>query len=97
MKGVLLGIIFSIATVTSLNAADNNLHYPDRAWKLNQKGDVVVVYDIDSAGKPENVHVIHSEPAFLFDDSVVSQIYRWKFPKGNPQKNIGVNIVFSKN
>lgn len=81
----------------SLSAsADNDIRYPSRAWHLEQSGEVVALYDINEDGKAENVRIEYSNPKFLFDDSVKSQIYSWKFPKGNPEKNVKIKINFQR-
>ncbi|MBS6032055.1 MAG: TonB family protein [Pantoea sp.] len=76
--------------------SENKIEYPDRAWKLEQDGEVLVSYDIDSLGKARNVKVLESHPAYLFDDSVKQQIYGWKFPANDPKKNLKLRLKFSK-
>lgn len=76
--------------------SQNKIEYPDRAWKLDQDGEVLVSYDIDSSGKPQNVKVLESHPVHLFDDSIKQQIYRWKFKANDPKKNLKLRVKFSK-
>lgn len=77
-------------------AAENVITYPDRAWSLDQRGYVKVVYDINSRGKPENVRIEEAEPKFLFSDSVKEQIYGWQFAPGKPEKDVRKTISFEK-
>lgn len=90
----LTAISLLLASYTA--SAENDIHYPSRAWHLDQSGEVVALYDINEAGKAENVRIEYSNPKFLFDDSVKSQIYSWKFPKGNPEKDVKLRINFQK-
>lgn len=93
-KVILLTI--SLIAVSWSCIAENTIFYPDRAWKLGQNGYARVVYDISNDGKAVNVRVTDSEPKFLFDDSIKEQVYKWRFNKGEPKKDVVLNIKFVK-
>ncbi|WP_343462996.1 TonB family protein [Pantoea sp.] len=76
--------------------AENTVVYPERAWKLDQSGQVTAMYDVDSQGKAKNIRIIKSEPKFLFDDSVKAQLSKWRFPKDSPKKDVSVRINFER-
>jgi len=88
----LLIFIFSSSVVR----AENSITYPQRAWELEQAGNVLVVYDIGSNGRAENIRILDSKPKFIFGDDVKSQIYKWKFPKDAPRNNVKLRIIFER-
>ncbi|PAV04170.1 hypothetical protein CBG25_07505 [Arsenophonus sp. ENCA] len=71
--------------------------YPDRAWHLNQNGYVKVVYDIDENGLAENIKILESKPAFMFDQAVKKALYKQKFEKNHPKKSVQLTVKFDKN
>ncbi|AXF76041.1 TonB family protein [Erwinia tracheiphila] len=89
-------ILLLLFSIYAENAVANEIHYPERAFKLNQSGYVRVVYDIDENGKVMDARIIESSPKFLFDDSVKEQLYKWKFDKGNPKKDVHLTVKFEK-
>ncbi|NIF20567.1 TonB family protein [Candidatus Pantoea multigeneris] len=91
-----LFLVFLMLSFSSAGANENKVSYPERAWYLGQSGSVDVMYDIGDTGKAENVRVISSTPAYLFDDAVRDQIYKWRFPKGRPEKDIRIKISFER-
>lgn len=70
--------------------------YPDRAWHLNQNGYVKVIYDIDEKGFVENIKILESKPAFMFDQAVKKALYKQRFEKKHPKKNVQLTVEFDK-
>ncbi|WGO82346.1 TonB family protein [Arsenophonus apicola] len=70
--------------------------YPDRAWHFNQNGYVKVVYDIDENGSVENIKILESKPAFMFDQAVKKALYKQRFEKNKPKKSVNLTVVFDK-
>jgi len=95
-KALLLIIVPLLYFLPITGMCENKITYPSREWHLDQGGEVIAVYDVNNEGKTENVRVEYSNPKFLFEDSVKSQIYGWTFPKGNPKKDVRVKINFKK-
>ncbi|WP_241164353.1 TonB family protein [Serratia marcescens] len=75
----------------------NKIEYPKRAQSLNFTGFVDVLYDISIDGKVENVRITDANPRDVFDRSVMQQLGRWKFDKGEAKKNVPLRIVFENN
>lgn len=73
------------------------IEYPSRAWYLNQNGYVKVVYDIDENGLVENIKILESKPAFMFDQAVKKALYKKKFEKNHPKKSVQLTVKFDKN
>lgn len=73
------------------------IEYPSRAWYLNQNGYVKVVYDIDENGLVENIKILESKPAFMFDDAVKKALYKQNFEKYNSKKSVQLTVIFEKN
>ncbi|BEN06010.1 TonB family protein [Serratia marcescens] len=72
----------------------NKIEYPKRAQALNFTGFVDVLYDISIDGKVENVRVTDAKPRDVFDRSVMQQLGRWTFEKGEAKKNVPLRIIF---
>lgn len=70
--------------------------------ELRERGveGVVIIHDINKEGKAENVRVLFSRPAKIFDQGAIDAAYKWRFEPakkdGKPvtAKNIVMNTVF---
>ncbi|HGE8480780.1 TPA: TonB family protein [Serratia marcescens] len=78
-------------------AGVNKIEYPKRAHSLNFTGFVDVLYDISTDGKVENIRIIDAKPRDVFDRSVVQQLARWKFDKGEANKDVPLRVIFESN
>lgn len=87
-------IIAFLLMSNASNGMDNKIKYPERALELNFSGFVDIIYDIDNSGMVENVRIIKSEPKYVFDRSVDSQVKKWRFMKGGAKKDVPLKIVF---
>lgn len=81
---------------TNVTPNEHSINYSNRAWKLDVKGNVTALYDVNSSGKTENVRIVSAKPKSIFDDQVKASIYQWRFEPNKPRKNIAVHIVFDK-
>jgi len=76
--------------------------YPSRALSRNIEGWVHVGFDLDAKGQPENVKVLESEPAGVFDSAAMKSVKKWRFsPARNqdtglpvPSTNIATKVQF---
>lgn len=87
-------IVFIVLSLSRFAFADNKLTYPERAWQLHKSGEVVLVYNINDYGNVENIRLVKEDPKGFFERGVVSQVYNWKFEKGNPKKDIKLSVKF---
>jgi len=53
--------------------------YPKRALKKGIDGEVTLAFDISKYGRAENIKVVDSEPAGVFDDEAVDAMQYWAF------------------
>ncbi len=73
---------------------------PQRAKMLGIKGRVTISYDINSEGRTENVLVLSSKPARIFDQNSINAVLDWRYKpptnsKGEPQPVYGNQYTFS--
>lgn len=87
-------IVLILSILSDFAIADNKLTYPERAWQLQKSGEVDIIYNIDEYGGVENIRLIKEEPKGFFERGVRSQMGKWKFPKGNPRKDIKLSVKF---
>jgi TonB family protein len=53
--------------------------YPPDLYQQGVEGDVDIGFDLDADGKPEDAHVIKSDPARIFDAAALESLRRWRF------------------
>lgn len=53
--------------------------HPFRATELGIEGWVKVEFTITTLGTTKDVHVVESQPAFVFDQAAIHAVSRWKF------------------
>ncbi|WED23342.1 energy transducer TonB [Vibrio sp. JC009] len=53
--------------------------YPRKALLRKIEGYVVLSFDIDSGGKPENIEIIEAKPARIFNREALKALKRWKY------------------
>ncbi len=54
-------------------------NYPQRALRRNIEGFVVVKFTVTKVGEVENIQVVQSEPAGMFDESVLNAVKKYKY------------------
>ncbi len=91
MQKFIMALLLIFSTVVN---AGNNITYPERAEMLRIGGEISLLYDISSEGKPYNIRVISVNPKYVFDREVTKQITTWRYPKNEPQKNVALRIIF---
>jgi TonB family protein len=75
-------------------------NYPPRAVRRNIEGFVVVKFTVTKAGDVENIQIGQSEPAGMFDESVMAAVKKYKFQprvvNGEPveTKDVEKKVVF---
>ncbi|MBA6253249.1 MULTISPECIES: M56 family metallopeptidase [unclassified Colwellia] len=75
-----------------------NPRYPEQAAKDNIEGSVVLTFDIMTNGAVENVAVINSKPAGVFDQAALKALKQWKYSVSDHMlKNALVQLDFSMN
>lgn len=94
MRKFTLLILFLFSSVVS---AANVISYPERAERLRIDGEVDVLFDINEMGQTRNIRVISMKPRYVFDRSVQKQIAEWQYPKGKPQKDVSLTVIFKAN
>ena len=90
-------ILSFLLIISASSLATNSLSYPERAQKLRINGEVNVLYDINKAGDTENIRIVSMTPEYVFDREVQKQIGDWRYPAGQPQKDIPLRILFKAN
>ena len=53
--------------------------YPQEAWENNIKGYVTLTFALNASGHTENIKVIESVPAGVFDQESVNALKRWRY------------------
>ncbi|MCU7553349.1 M56 family metallopeptidase [Alteromonas sp. ASW11-19] len=70
--------------------------YPDGALTRNQEGSVVLQFDITESGHTDNIHIVKSHPAGVFDSSAEEALSQWQYkPRiqgGQPQRQSGLLV-----
>lgn len=69
--------------------------YPLRAQVLKLMGKVTFIYDINSAGLVDNVRILNSQPANLFERSVKDSVRMWRYDCfGSEVKGVVGTVLF---
>ncbi|WP_341502700.1 TonB family protein [Gallaecimonas sp. GXIMD4217] len=76
--------------------------YPKKAAKKSQSGYVDVRFDINEAGRPENIRILGSMPPKVFDKSALKAVAKWIYEKptdrqGNPARIPGQRVKLTYN
>ncbi len=70
--------------------------YPAEAVNRNQEGSVVLQFDITESGRTDNIHIVKSHPAGVFDNSAKHALSQWQYkPRiqgGQPQRQTGLLV-----
>ncbi|EGR2795930.1 energy transducer TonB [Vibrio cidicii] len=53
--------------------------YPAKAKKRGIEGYVLLRFDIDETGRPQNIEVVEAQPARFFERSAVDAVKRWRY------------------
>lgn len=68
--------------------------YPRGAERRELEGAVSLQFDVNDAGKVENVEVTDATVPGVFDKAAIKALNQWKFAKGSPDSGINVTINF---
>lgn len=73
----------------------NQPQYPRRALDRKIEGYVIVQFDVNAQGAPENIKIIEAKPKNLFDKETIQAIKTWRYEK-IASKNIEIKIEFKR-
>ncbi|ACT59099.1 energy transducer TonB [Hirschia baltica] len=68
--------------------------YPRGAERRELEGSVSLSFDVNDAGKVENVAVTDASIPGVFDAAAIKALSQWKFESGSPDAGINVTINF---
>jgi TonB family protein len=68
--------------------------YPKEALDNCIEGYVVVRYAVSTAGRPEKIEVLESEPKGVFDQAAVNAVSSWRLPKSQSGSTKSERIKF---
>jgi protein TonB len=68
---------------------------PDKTrQEENNQGFMVLCYDIDEAGKVQNIRVMEAQPERMFDKAVFIAMSKWRYPTNEPIKDHRITLRF---
>ena len=73
----------------------NRPEYPRRALDMRLEGHVIVMFDVNSEGRVENIRIIEAQPNNIFNRSVITAMKTWKY-KPIAGKDIKMKIIFNR-
>lgn len=73
----------------------NQPEYPRRALDMRLEGYVIVLFDINSNGRIENIRIIETKPNNIFNRSVISAMKMWKY-QPIAAKDQKIKIIFNR-
>lgn len=73
----------------------NQPEYPRRALDMRLEGYVIVLFDINSNGRVENIRIIEAKPNNIFNRSVINAMKMWKY-KPIASKDLKIKIIFNR-
>jgi len=103
MKLALSAAVLSVATVFATTApalAEAKVvkqvapEYPRGAERRELEGAVSLQFDVNDAGKVENVTVTDATMPGVFDKAAIKALSKWKFEPGSPDAGVNVTINF---
>lgn len=71
--------------------------YPNQAKILGIEGKLIVMYDVNSTGRVENIRILSAIPVGIFEKNIKLSMCRWIFESKKSQKDLIVNFRFSLN
>jgi periplasmic protein TonB len=73
----------------------NQPEYPRRALDLRLEGYVIVMFDVNSNGRVENIRILKAKPNNIFNLSVINAMKTWKY-QPIITKNLKTKIIFNR-
>lgn len=65
--------------------------YPAQAETQGIEGHVTIEFDVTAEGSVENLSVVESQPAGLFDDAALDAVRRWRYPSAPDRDAIHIS------
>ena len=62
---------------------------------MRLEGHVIVMFDVNSEGRVENIRIIEAQPNNIFNRSVITAMKTWKY-KPIAGKDIKMKIIFNR-
>ncbi|HCQ8667534.1 TPA: energy transducer TonB [Klebsiella variicola] len=88
-------LLLAVALVGCGTRPANTIKFPERAYNLGVYGTVHVQYDIDKAGRVENIVVEDDEEGF-FTKQIVADMKHWQLEAGCPKKAQILTVAFER-
>ncbi|URJ28332.1 TonB family protein [Candidatus Blochmannia vicinus (nom. nud.)] len=71
--------------------------YPNKAKILGIEGIVTVQYNVNIAGRVDNIRVLSAVPTGIFEESIRSAMRRWVYESNKPEKDLMITFKFFLN
>ncbi|UVK77448.1 MAG: hypothetical protein FKGGLIKP_00033 [Sodalis sp. Fse] len=69
--------------------------YPERARAMGMEGSLVVMYDVDGAGRVKNVRILSAQPRNMFERDVRLAMRSWIYETSKPADNLTLTFKFN--